>query len=111
MKHLKPVVMAGLAAVFVITGTAFAQGSGQGTGAQGAPRLGCQARFDSLDTNKDGQVTKNEFLAAPHRRANAEQMFQTMDVSGRGYITKDEFCSGKGMGRGMGQGRGKGTNP
>ena len=114
MRHLKLTVMVGLVTVFFIVGLAFAQGSGQGKSAQGAPRLGCQERFDSLDTNKDGQVTKDEFLAAPHRRGDAEQMFKTMDVNGHGYITKDEFCSGKGMGRGMGkgmgQGQGKGAN-
>ena len=116
MKHLKLVVLVGLVTVFFIAGMAFAQGGGQGKGAQGAPGMGCQQRFDSLDTNKDGQVSKDEFLAAPHHRGNAEQMFKAMDVNGRGYLTKDDFCSGKGMGmgqgmgKGMGQGQGKGTN-
>ena len=112
MKLFNLVVLVGLVTVFFIGGIAFAQGGGQGKGAQGAPRLGCQERFDSLDTNKDGQVTKEEFMATPHQRGNPEQMFKTMDVNGRGYITKDEFCSGKGkgMGKGMGQGQGKGAN-
>ncbi len=110
MKHFKLVVLVGLVTVFFIAGMAFAQAKG----GQGAPRLGCQERFDSFDTNKDGQVTKEEFLAAPHHRGNAEQMFKAMDVNARGYITKDEFCSGKGKGQGMGkgkeQGRGTGTS-
>ena len=112
MKHLKLVVLVGLVTVFFVAGMAFAQGGGQGKGAQGAPRMGCQDRFDSLDTNKDGQVTKDEFLAAPHYRGNAEQMFKTMDVNGDGSLTKDEFCSGKGkgMGKGMGQGQGQGAS-
>jgi hypothetical protein len=55
-----------------------------GKGGQNAPRLGCQQRFDALDTNRDGQVTNDEFLAAPHQRGNAEQMFKAMDVNGRG---------------------------
>jgi hypothetical protein len=112
MKHLRLVVLVGLVAVFFGAGVAFAQGGGQGKGGQGAPGPGCQERFVSLDTNKDGQVTKDEFMAAPHHRDNAEQMFKTMDVNGDGSLTKDEFCSGKGMGmgKGMGQGQGKGTN-
>ena len=100
MRRLRLVVLVGLVALFFIAGVAFAQGKG----GQGAPRSGCQDRFDSLDTNKDGQVSKEEFLVAPHQRGNAEQMFKTMDVNGRGYITKDQFCSGKGMGQGQGKG-------
>jgi len=104
MTHFKLIFWVGLVTVFFVSGLALAQGMG----GQGAPRMGCQERFDALDTNKDGQVTKDEFLAAPHHRGNAEQMFNTMDVNGRGYVTKDEFCSGKGMGKGMGGGMGQG---
>jgi hypothetical protein len=117
MKHFKLVVLVGLVTVFFMAGTAFAQGGGQGKGGQGAaPMMGCQQRFDAMDTNKDGQVSKDEFLAAPHQRDNPEQMFTAMDVHKRGYLTKDEFCSDKGMGmhkgmgRGMGQGQGTGRN-
>jgi hypothetical protein len=109
MKHFKLVVLVGLVTVFFIGGIAYAQGGGQGKGGQGAaPMMGCQQRFDSLDTNKDGQVTKEEFMATPHQRGNPEQMFKTMDVNGDGSLTKDEFCSGKG--KGMGQGQGKGAS-
>jgi len=117
MKHLKLAVLVGLVTVFFIAGLTFAQGQG-GQGA--APRLGCQDRFDAMDTNKDGKVTKEEFMAAPHGKGYPEQMFNAMDVKGQGYITKDQFCSGKGMGmgkgmgkgmgQGMGQGQGTGTN-
>ena len=110
MTHFKLIFWVGLVTVFFVSGLALAQGMG----GQGTPRMGCQERFNALDTNKDGQVTKDEFLAAPHHRDNTEQMFNTMDVNGRGYVTKDEFCSGKGMGKGMGggmgQGQGKGAN-
>ncbi len=109
MKHFKLVVLVGLVAVFFIGGIAFAQGAGQGKGGQGAaPMMGCQQRFDSLDTDKNGTVTKEEFMKAPHQRANPEQMFKTMDVNGDGSLTKDEFCSGKGMGMGKGMGKGMG---
>jgi hypothetical protein len=111
MKHLKLVVLVGLVTMFFIAGMAFAQGQG----GQGAPMMGCQDRFDSMDTNKDGKVTKDEFMKAPHGKGYPEQMFNAMDVNGQGYITKDQFCSGKGMGmgkgmgKGMGQGQGTGT--
>jgi hypothetical protein len=108
MKQLKLVDLVGLVAVFFIAVMALAQCSGQGNDGQGAPSLGCQERFDAMDTNKDGKLSKDEFLAAPHQRGNPEEMFKAMDVNGRGYLTKDEFCSGKGMGRGMGGGMGQG---
>ena len=114
MKHFKLVVLVGLVTVFFIAGLAFAQGQGgQGKGGQGAPMMGCQDRFDSMDANKDGQVSKDEFMAAPHGKGNPDQMFKSMDVKGQGFLTKDQFCSGKGMGmggmgKGMGQGMGKG---
>ena len=121
MKRFKIVMLVGLVSIFFIVGMAFAQGGGQGKGGQGAaPMMGCQQRFDAMDSNKDGQVSKAEFLAAPHQRGNPEEMFKAMDVNGRGYLTKDEFCSdkgmgmgqgmGKGMGKGMGQGQGTGAN-
>ena len=111
MKRFKFVVLAGLVAVFFIAGMAFAQWQG----GQGAPRMGCQERFDALDTNHDGKLTLEEFMAAPHNGGDAEQKFKAMDVNGHGYITKEEFCSGRGMGRrgmgrGMGQDQGAGTN-
>lgn len=113
MRHSKLVVLVGLVTVIFVAGHALAQGGGQGKSGQGAaPMMGCQQRFESMDSNKDGQVSKAEFMAAPHHRENPEQMFKAMDVNGRGYLTKDDFCSGKGkgmgMGGGMGQGRGKG---
>ena len=109
MRHFKLVMLVGLLTVLFIAGYALAQGGSQGKGGQGAaPMMGCQQRFDSMDTNKDGQVSKDEFLAAPHQRDNPEQMFKAMDVNGRGYLTRDEFCSDKGMGMGGGMGKGMG---
>jgi hypothetical protein len=109
MKHFKLVVLVGLLTVFFIAGMAFAQGGGQGKGGQGAaPMMGCQERFDAMDANKDGKVSKDEFMKAPHGKGNPEQMFKSMDVKGQGYLTKDELCSGKGMGMGKGMGKGMG---
>ncbi len=103
MTRFKVVVLVGLVTVFLVAGMAFAQWQG----GQGAQRMGCQERFDALDTNHDGKLTLEEFMAAPHNRGNAEQMFKAMDVNVHGYITKEEFCSGQGMGR-RGKGRGMG---
>lgn len=117
MKHFRLAVLVGLVTVFFSAGMVLAQGGGQGKGGQGAPMTACQQRFDSMDTDHDGKVTKEEFMAAPHGRGYPEQMFSAMDVNKQGFITKDQFCSGKGMGgmgkgmgRGMGQGQPTGTN-
>ena len=107
MRHFNPGLAVGLLAVFFIAGFSFAQG--QGRQGQGTPMLKCQERFDSMDTDHDGQLTKEEFMAAPHPRGHAEQMFKAMDVNGIGYVTKEEFCSGKGRGGG-GMGKGMGGN-
>ena len=45
MKHFKLVVLVGLVTVFFIAGMAFAQGSGQGKGGQGAPSDGLPGTF------------------------------------------------------------------
>ena len=93
MKRFKLALAMGLVTIFLTIGMAF----GQGNGSQGPPRFGCQTRFDTMDTNHDGKLTKEEFMAAPHWRNNPEQAFDTMDVNREGYITKAEFCAGKGM--------------
>jgi hypothetical protein len=114
MKHFKLVVLVGLVTVFFIAGMAFAQGGGQGMGSPGGgpggPGMmggpggpGCQQRLDSMDTNKDGKVSKEEFMA------HYEKMFKSTDVDGDGFLTKDELCSGKGMGMGKGMSKVPGT--
>jgi Ca2+-binding EF-hand superfamily protein len=94
VKYLKLVAAVGLMAAFLTAGAAFAQWQG----GQGSHRMSCQDRFDAMDTNHDGKLTMEEFMAAPHRRGNPEERFKAMDVNGRGYITKEEFCSGRGDG-------------
>lgn len=103
MRHVKFILLVGVAVVLVLTGWALAQGK-SAQGGQGAPMTGCQGRFDSLDADHDGKITLEEFNAVPHHRGNAEQAFKAMDRDGNGTLSKDEFCSGKGMGKGMGKG-------
>lgn len=109
MRQTKPVILVGVVAVLLLTGWAQAQGK-PAQGGQGTPMMGCQGRFDTLDTNHDGKMSREEFAAVPHYRGNAEQMFKVMDSDGDGALTKDEFCLGKDPGKGMGKGTGKGAS-
>ncbi len=93
--------LAGAAVLMFWTPWAAAQGS---TANQTRPRLQCQENFKAMDSNHDGKVSEQEFMAFPHRRANADQIFQSM-AQGKDYVTQDEFCANKG-GRGWGRGRG-----
>lgn len=51
-------------------------------------------RFQSADSNQDGQLSLDEFLNRKKQRA--EQHFKTMDLNNDGVVTKEEFVSGKG---------------
>ena len=68
------------------------------------------AQFDRLDTNHDGLVDHDEFLASakrsldrasPARKAQVERsldrretLFKTLDQKGDGKLTKDEYLAG-----------------
>lgn len=101
MQQIKLTVLLGVAAVMLLTGLAQAQGKA-GQGGQGTSMMGCKGRFDTLDTNHDGKMSQEGFTALPHYRGSAEQMFKSMDNDRDGILTKDEFCAGKGPGKGMG---------
>ena len=55
--------------------------------AQNAPKTGCptQACFESMDTDKNGQISESEFLE--YRK----QCFTAMDTDKSGSLSKDEF--------------------
>lgn len=74
------------------------QGS-SGDPGQPAPRMMCRDRFDAMDTNHDGLVTKDEFMAVRHPRGHEDAVFKSRDNNGDGVLTKEEFCAGKGKGR------------
>jgi len=71
---------------------------------QPVPRMMCQDRFDGMDTNHDGVLTKKEFMAVPHPAGPGEEVFESRDANDDGTLIKDEFCAGRGKGRGMGKG-------
>jgi hypothetical protein len=96
--------------VFVLISVAFVVGAfgSEGYGQireTGKPAMvqQCQENFDAMDANKDGVITKEEFLAFEHKGRNAEGMFTARDADSDGALTKDELCAGKGMGKGRKQ--------
>lgn len=46
-----------------------------------------------MDTNRDGQITKEEFTAVPHPGATTERIFADRDQNSDGVLTMDEFCA------------------
>jgi hypothetical protein len=49
-----------------------------------------------LDTNADGWLTRQEFLAAPHRLPDPEIEFDSRDADHDGLLPEGEFCAGAG---------------
>ena len=56
-----------------------------------------QARTDRdalcavLDTNHDGKITKEEFMAKANDKAKGLEVFQKCDTGNKGYLTYDEI--------------------
>ena len=44
-----------------------------------------------LDTDKDGKITKEEFMAKATDKAKALEVYEKCDTSKKGYLTYDEF--------------------
>lgn len=107
MKKFRSMVMGFTAMILMgMVGSVWAADQSQaGKPGQPAPQMMCQDRFDAMDTNHDGVVTKEEFMAVSHPGGRGEDVFKSRDTNGDGKLTKDEFCAGKGMGGGMGKGR------
>lgn len=72
---------------------------------QTGPVMQCQGKFEQLDTNKDGKVSYEEFIAVSHPGGQAELIFKARDKDADGFLTVEEFCQGKGHGKGTGAGK------
>ena len=102
MKWHKSMVMVFVALVLMeMVGSGWAADQSEsGQPGQRAPRMMCRDRFDAMDTNHDGVVNKDEFMAFRHPGGHGKEVFKSMDTNGDGVLTKDEFCAGKGRGKG-----------
>jgi len=89
-----PITLAALLAA----GAAFAQGTGttpqSGVQPQAQPQKATpEQRFLEMDTNKDGKVTKPEFMSAAE--VHWTRMLERMDASKDGVVSKEEFLAPK----------------
>ena len=55
----------------------------------GGPWRYLEDNFAVIDANRDGRITRDEFLA--DATARAEKSFARLDANGDGYITRDEY--------------------
>jgi hypothetical protein len=85
-------------AIAVSVGAVWAQQgqSGQSDGAR--PIMQCEEQFKVMDSNQDGLVTAEEFMAVGHKGMHSSEVFQTRDENDDGALSKEEFCAGKGAG-------------
>lgn len=85
MKKLLPLFLVVTLAVFMSGDTAFAKAKGKKGG------------FAKMDTNNDGKVSKEEFLAARKKGkpGRAEKVFAKLDTNNDGFLTKEELAAGR----------------
>lgn len=76
-------------------------------GAGDAPRRNPEEVFKKLDTNADGSLSKDEYLAAPFAQKDkgmAEKRFGAQDKDKDGKLSKQEFAARGDGGRKRGEG-------
>jgi len=49
------------------------------------------------DTNRDGKITKEEFMAKTNDKAMALEVFEKCDTNKKGYLTYDEIWTQRTM--------------
>ncbi len=93
MKSIITILSVLAIAAGVIAADAKGDGKGKGKG-KGDPAKA----FARLDTNGDGKLSKEEFLASPAAKkdpAKAEQTFGKRDKNGDGFLSQEEFAPAK----------------
>jgi iduronate 2-sulfatase len=93
----QPEVVASLRKLLAQHPEAKPQISNKPTTAKAAPKKPAQDRgrmFDQRDTNKDGQLTKEEFLLNQPDPDEAPKRFPTFDADGNGTLSREEFIKG-----------------
>jgi len=88
MKATRLLIAGAVAAVLPFAG-AIAQSPPPDQGAQPSPPAQQGATFESLDTNSDGKISKEEAAA----NANVSQQFSKYDQNGDGFIERSEVTS------------------
>lgn len=67
-------------------------------GDKAKPKMNPEEMVKRLDTDKDGKVSKAEFLASPNAKkdeAKATERFGKMDKDSDGFLTKEEMTPKK----------------
>ncbi|RBP43691.1 EF hand domain-containing protein [Roseimicrobium gellanilyticum] len=80
---------------------------GKPPGGGDRPRGNPEEFFKKLDTNSDGAISKEEYLASPRAKENAERAekgFAAKDKDKDGKLTKEEFLARPEGGRKPGEG-------
>jgi hypothetical protein len=96
------VALSSLAMAALLVWVVWSPALGQPGQAGRRPSDAVRGKFIALNKNKDGVVTREEFMAVRHPGGRGEDVFSYKDVNGDGKITKEEFCSRKGSGPGKG---------
>ena len=82
----KWIIFLGAVAVLLLAGSDALPGAAKGQG--DAAMAFFKARFDLIDANKDGKVTRDEFTKFHAKQAG--KRFDRVDKDKKGYVTKAE---------------------